>query len=470
MTNIKKLLAVLLCLVMAVSLFACGGNNGGTSEKPPVDITGNTTPIKIEWWMTFEKGANYENLMKIVEEFNKNNPYNIEVVPSYQGAYAAVLAKVQTDIAAGTNPVLGTMSESGAGTLGLNGQLQDLTPYIKRDKANFADFHDALTQQLLVHDVDNDKVEEILGLPYCRSVSLAYHNMKLWAAVGITDKSKVPTTIEQLVPPWNQIHEKTGAYGIAMAFDPSYYQCGLIQSLAKKNTGKTNGGVIGTSGEDCPALTDGTMLKVMSDWASWCDEGFAWRTTVTDASNTMNALFWGGQVATIFASSGGMGTYIKNFTENASGLTIDDLHATIQPGYGGFGGRGGGGNLGIIPANHTPEEIDAAWKFIQYAAMDAEVTARSAITTGYVCTTKSGLATQTMKDALAAQPLLAVANNGVNNAFDATLGYARSNWNTRLKAFMSTIITDPENKKSVQELLNELVKEAPGYLDPDKMV
>ena len=78
--------------------------------------------------MNFGSGANYDNLMQIVDEFNKNNEWGITVTPSYQGSYAQILTKVMTDIASGTNPVLITTGEAGLGTLGLRGQLLDMTP------------------------------------------------------------------------------------------------------------------------------------------------------------------------------------------------------------------------------------------------------------------------------------------------------------------------------------------------------
>ena len=487
----KKLIALLLALVMVVGLVACakepaatqpstnnppatqgtqGNNDPQPSESTPaVEYPPEVSkPVEIEWWMTFGSGANADNLALIVEEFNKNNEWGITVTASHQGNYADVLAKLLTDIAGGTNPVLATISESGAGTLGLQNLTQDLTPYLERDGINYRDtFHSALTEQLLIHDTDGDGIEEIIAAPYCRSVSLAYHNASVWAEIGVA-KENIPTTIEELVPLWEKIYSETGKFGLALLSDPSYYQCGLLQSLSVKLTGKTNGGVIGADGISAPSLTDGTMLKLMNDWTSWCDAGWCWRFTTSDAGTNAKNLVVAGDCATVFQSSGSMTGYIKSFEtdEQGKGMDIDDLWATIQPGYGGFGGRAGGGNLAIIPANHTEEEIDAAWKFMQYAAFDAEVTARSALNTGYVCTTKAGLETKTWTDAANAQPLLWVANKGVNNAYDATLGYYRTNWNNQLKAMFSTLITDEANTQTPEELINQLAAEAHLYLDP----
>lgn len=486
----KKLIALLLALVLVMGLVACTSNptptenqpNKPTETNPPAPSGGDTPttepakdyppevtkPVTIEWWMTFGSGANYNNLMLIVDEFNKNNEWGITVNPSHQGSYAQVLTKVMTDIASGTNPVLITMSESGTGTLGLRNQLQDLAPYIERDNMDFGDFHSGLTQALLVNDVDGDGVDEILGVPYCRSVTLCYYNMKVMSQVGYSDYSKIPTTLEELVPIWKQIKEKTGAYGICLLKDPSYYQCGMIQSLAVKTFGKTNGGVIGADGISAPMLTDGTFQKFMSDWKSWCDQGLCWVYTTSDASANASKLLQSNLAASLTQSSGNLTSQIKAFTDDVQGvgLTLADLGATLLPGYGGVGARAGGGNLGIIPANHTAEEIDAAWKFVQYAAFDPEVTARSAINTGYVCTTKSGLATQTWKDAVAAQPLLNIANSEVDKAYDATLGYYRSNWNTYLGQLMDKVIADPDNTESIASLISDAASEAPYYLDP----
>lgn len=390
----KKLLAILLSCVMVLGLFACAPSTEptqGTQATTGTQETADTTPaveyppevsgsVTIEWWHTFGSGANLENLEQIVQEFNANNQWGITVNAQYIGGYADVLAKIQTDIPAGTNPVLATLNESGMGTLGLLNLLQDLTPYIQRDGTDYADFHEALTQSLLVHDVDGDGTEEILGVPYCRSVSLAYHNLDVWAEIGVT-ADQIPTTIEELVPLWEEVYQKTGKYGLAVIADSTFYQCGLIQSLAVKLTGQTNGGSVGVDGVSAPCLTDGTFLQVMKDWESWCQAGWCWRFTTNEAASNAENLVKTSQCATVFASSGSMGNFIRDFAADTqgTGLTADDLYATIQPGYGGSGGRCGGGNVVIIPANHTEEEIDAAWKFLQYASMDPDVTARSAV-------------------------------------------------------------------------------------------
>ena len=485
----KKLIALLLALVMLMALVACTAEPKPTETQPkptetnPPATSGGDTPttepakqyppevtkpISIEWWMNFGSGANYDNLMLIVDEFNKNNEWGITVTPSYQGSYAQILTKVMTDIASGTNPVLITTGEAGLGTLGLRGQLLDMTPYIERDGVDYNDFHTGMTNQLLVNDLDGDGVNEIIGVPYCRSVTMCYYNMNLMRQVGITDYTKIPITLEELVPIWRQIKEKTGAYGIAILKDPSFYQCGMIQSLAVKTFGQTNGGVIGVDGISAPCLTDGTFQKYMTDWKSWCDEGLCWVYTTADAAANASKLLQSNLCASMTQSSGNMGNHIKAFTNDTQGvgLTIDDLGATILPGYGGVGARSGGGSLVIVPANHTEEEIDAAWKFIQYAAMEPEVVARSAIKTGYICTTKSGVATKLWQDAVAKQPLLNVAIQKVDSSYNATLGYYRANWNTYIGTIMDKIIADPDNTESIASLISQAASEAPYYLDP----
>ena len=52
---------------------ATSGGDTPTTEPAKQYPPEVTKPISIEWWMNFGSGANYDNLMLIVDEFNKNN-------------------------------------------------------------------------------------------------------------------------------------------------------------------------------------------------------------------------------------------------------------------------------------------------------------------------------------------------------------------------------------------------------------
>ena len=81
----KKALALLLALVMALSLAACG--SGGSDEKVTLNVIisqyGNYTQ---EWWTQFEKDF---------EDANKSVDLNIEIV-SWNDIYSVVSTRIQS--------------------------------------------------------------------------------------------------------------------------------------------------------------------------------------------------------------------------------------------------------------------------------------------------------------------------------------------------------------------------------------
>lgn len=438
-----------------------------TSEDPstpaveyPPEASG---PVTIELWHTFAplgSGVQIDNpLEAAAKEFNKNNQWGITVNTVYCGSYTDVQSKLQESIPEKSNPVLAVTSESTLATLAYQDIVQDLTLYLQRDGIDYnATFYESLTRNLLVHDVSGEGEAEILGVPFFRSVSLAYHNLKVWAEIGVT-QDQIPTTIEDLVPLWEKLYNKTGKYGLAMPADPSMYQCGLIQSLAVKNTGVTNGGIIGVDGTSCPALTDGTFQTVVEDWESWCLAGWCWW---PGSSGKAQELLLQCEVATVFAHSGTVTGYFYGFDQDVmdTGLTGDDLYLTLQPGYGGYGARSSGGNLTVLAQNHTPEEIDAAWKFLQYVAVDPEVSAHLAVAMGGVCANRAAVNTKTWQNAVAKLPLRAVAQDGMDQVYNATLGINRSQWNARVQEMLQAM---EAQQQELDQMISQLEQEAASY-------
>ena len=68
-----------------------------------------------------------------------------------------------------------------------------------------------------------------------------------------------------------------------------------------------------------PSLEDGTMLKVLTDWRSWVDEGWCRSFDATNAGDTMQQLFFQGKLGAFFNSSAGM----RSITENCAEAGIE---------------------------------------------------------------------------------------------------------------------------------------------------
>lgn len=119
MKRIKQIFSLILVLVMAVSLVACGGSStpaGGNSSTPSSTSSsgssgsnssggsggsgssggssGSSEPVEVVWW-TYFGDTNIQYLQKIIDAFNASqDKYHVTII--FQGGQAEVNAKLQS--------------------------------------------------------------------------------------------------------------------------------------------------------------------------------------------------------------------------------------------------------------------------------------------------------------------------------------------------------------------------------------
>ena len=166
-------------------------------------------------------------------------------------------------------------------------------------------------------------------------------------------------------------------YGLEIVSDFGYFQAANLQQLGSA--------LLADDGMSAPSLEDGTMLKVLTDWRSWVDEGWCRSFDATNAGDTMQQLFFQNKLGGFFNSSAGM----RSITENCAEAGIE-LGVTYYPTYDAEKpvAEIGGGQIGIVGQGNSEEQIAAAWEFVQYLMSDEQITLTSK-TTGYLPTTKS---------------------------------------------------------------------------------
>jgi multiple sugar transport system substrate-binding protein len=143
-----------------------------------------------------------------VKEFEKVNP-TIKVNPvEYQWTGPTFAAK----LAAGTLPTVFEVPFTDARTLGDNGQLADLTSYVKK-LPYFSKYNPAVLAE------GTDAKGQIIALPKGAYAQALHYNRALFKEAGL-DPNKPPTTWTQLRADAKQIAQKTGKAGyVEMAKD-----------------------------------------------------------------------------------------------------------------------------------------------------------------------------------------------------------------------------------------------------------
>ena len=449
--KVKKFLPILLAVFLALtSMMGCsvqapgesqaseatsGENEGDSSAAPTASATVDPATLPdgftIKLWHTRGSGKNMEAMEQLIKDFNEQNEYGIIVEGEHIGTYDETLAKTMTSVVGGDNPVLIMASDDGIPTLAEKGQLADLKPYVDRDGFDMDNILKGHSSSVIHNG-------QIVSMPYVRSTAVFFYNKTIWDEMGF----EAPKSFEELKEQCAKITAEKGIYGFGMWPDPGYYNEALLISLG-------GSGMVSPDGKSCSALHDGSMLKKLTEWRSWVDEGWCMPYDVTSAETTMKDNFYQGKVASMFASSAGLTNMIINSQEAGFELGVSNMVV-----YGGYGTATGGGNLCVLKQNHSEEEIAAAWEFIKFALSD-EQSVNNAILTGYLPTTYTAAESAKMEEYYASNPLAKVAYEQSEYAMERVWSPYRAEWNTALKTGFSYLIQD--RSMTPEEVLDYLI-------------
>lgn len=348
MKNLKKLVALLLCLAMTFALTACGGGkdsdggNKGGGDKAAEAVT-VTDPIEIEFWHTLS-GEAATALDELIKDFNSTNEYGITVNGTYQGGYYDVLSKVTASYGTDTAPALCVLGAGGIEEIAEQGAVADFSAYVERDDFDLENIPETLRYYMQHFD------GQITEFPFLVSTAVIFYNKTLMP--------EAPTTLEDWVAKAEAIHAAdSSVYGMAMQLDTGFIQRPVLKSLGAP-------GLTSADGNSPATLDDGSLKKYMEDWKSWIDDGFCVGLKVTDTTSQMNSQFTQGKLASIVSSTASM----DNYEELAKSGGFE-LGVAKMVGYGGYHAAIGGGGL-VALDTVTGQEQAATWEFIKYLMSD----------------------------------------------------------------------------------------------------
>lgn len=371
----KKLVSLILAVLMMLSC---------------VSFANAEDVIELDFWHSWGSGANYETLVKLVNDFNAANEGKIKVTETYVGNYAEVLSKFNVGYSANENPAVSIIDACMTMTHAQNGIMENLTEYAKANDPEF-DFGTYLPG-MLVFSTDNNG--DVWSLPYARSTQIMYCNMDLIRNVMGADATP-PKTWEEL-------------YAIAEAYKAKYDKPTYSHDIgggyfAYYITSMADGEYFNKAGTGaCMNINDGWRVA-LTQWRNSIDKG--WYMVPSLSTSGQWAEFKLGNLPISFASTGSL-----------TGALADcqfDLEVCFLPGYKHEDGSieyrlfTGGANI-LMASNKTDEEKAAAWEFIKFMT-SAETNVYHSFATGYVLN-HNGLADlPEVQEKWAAEPALKVA-------------------------------------------------------------
>jgi len=383
----KKLVSIVLTLVLVLSL-------------TPIAFA-SSEPITINFWHTGGSGALQTAVQYAVNKFNTTvgTEKGITVVETFIGNYDELTAKIQLAIQAGEQPQVAILANTMVGWFMEDGVLANMMPYAQKDGF---DVNNIMAPFMLTMGNQNG---ELHSVPFFRSTPLFYYNKGMADAAGLTP----PTTIEEMEVFAKALTKvdasgEVQVWGFECLKDFGYYNAANLWQLGSS--------MFSEDGSKSPALEDGAMLEVLSDWRRWVDEGWCRPFDSTDAGAKMNELFFQGKLASFWSSCGSLRNVMKGCAD--AGIELGVMPFTTYDAAKPVS-EIGGGNVGIIAANNSEEQIAASWEFIKLLMSD-EVVANTSMTTGYVPVTNSVATYPALTEYWATNPMARAAYDQLSTA------------------------------------------------------
>jgi len=393
-TQMKKLVSLTLAVMMLLSLVSVA--------------TAADDPIVINFWHTGGSGGLQAAVQFAVEKFNTTvgAEKGIQVVETYIGGYDDLTAKIQLSIQAGEQPQVAITANTQIGWFMEDGVLADMMPYAEQDGWDVSNIMDPF--MLTMGNQDG----QLHSVPFFRSTPMLYYNKTMADELGLTP----PATMEELEEFAKALYKvnangEVEVWGFESLKDFGYFQGANLWQLGSS--------MFNEDGTASPCLDDGTLLKVFSDWRRWVDEGWCRPFDSTNQGATMTELFYQGKLASFWYSCGGLRNVLNGATEAGFELGLMPYTTYVADNQ---VSEIGGGNVAIIGAGNTDEQIAASWEFIKVLMSD-EVVANTHFATGYLPVTKSVASYQPLIDAWEANPLLRVAYDQLPNAIPQEYPY-----------------------------------------------
>jgi len=191
----KKALAILLALVMALGLVACGGTASSASTAPASSAAGSVPaadePVSLTFWYWADNTEQSDLMQSIVKNFNETNGKNITVTAEeYPWDSGGFTDSTFNAIMGGGGPDLSTMKLQAGKTFAANELYADMSSYIDawEDKSQLGDN----VWEMMTNATGDGKTSM---LPWTLEGLYVYYRPSYFEQAGI----EVPTTFDEFL-------------------------------------------------------------------------------------------------------------------------------------------------------------------------------------------------------------------------------------------------------------------------------
>ena len=469
MKNVKKILALMLCLAMAAgALSGCvssyvnkettaaptqGQTQAPAQTQPPVTAPeGETLPPETEpsiagmtlniWYAV--SGTSGELFTKMSEDFGKE--YGVTMNMTYTGGSADTATKVAA--AQLDNKNVPDVALMYAGPLYTGGKDNyDIDDLIKNGTG--FDINDIFEGMM---DYCVYMGEGYCALPFGISTQVLYYNKDMLREAGV-DMTNPPKTWSE----FKAVLEKVKASaGENKAFDTTD-QAWLFKSMLMQNGCEI---IENNNGEITPIFNNEKAVEVADYWYSLVTDGLMPAGEHNNAENT----FLSGNLAFLAASS----NRISRWTAQAAEDTTSENKISFELGaiempYFTQPSLALGGNVLVI-FNRDPEVLRAAWKYVCYLT-SVEKNTEFALGTGYLPIHKSALEQEAVKKAIEENELYSVAFKQLSYTWSYTHFEQMGTMDTEIKGMLNKL---EKGRGAAQDLLNTAVRNLQKEIDADK--
>ena len=387
-------------------------------------------PITSQFWHTRGSGAQQETMNYQIDAFNETvgKEKGIIVEGTYIGGYADIMAKVQLSVASSEQPVVCITGNTRIAILQEDGILEDMLPYAKASGLDLTNFYPGMI------NVPYNDENQLYSLPYIKSTPVLYYNKSIADAKGIVVPDHM--TMDQLEEICKAAYTvadngEVEIWGFESVNDFTYYQGAFLWQLGEE--------LWNAEGES-PALEGTSMLKVLSDWRRWVDEGWCRPFDSTNASNILTEMFYQGKMFAFWNSCASMSNIARYSKEAGIELGVTNLPTYVadNPVV-----PIGGGNITLVGQNNTEEQKQAGWEFINFLMSD-EMVAYNAIHSGYLPTTATVANNEEMQKFWEENPIFKVAYDQLPNGIEQSWPYFEYNseFKTNIQAVVSRLVQE----------------------------
>ncbi len=386
---VKKIIALVLTVVMALGMFAiagCGGNNANNAFVVPTEGFNPNETVDITF--THTMGAKLQEVLNTyIEEFNKIYP-NINITHQSAGGWGDINGQINTEIAGGTQPNIAYCYPDHVAMYNIAKSVVVLDNLIASDIAiegkdeiigltdsQKSDFIESYYNEGLVYG-DN----QMYTMPLNKSTEVLYYNKTFFEENNLS----VPTTWDEL---WD-VCEKI------KAIDPKCYPLGydaednwfitLCEQMETDFTSAENGGQYLFNNDENKAFVK-KLREMYKKGYFTTQELYGSYTSNLFVEQTDTRCYM------CVGSSGGASYQMSN-NDTTDGTYAFEVGVATIPQYNQEHRRviSQGPSLCILKgANTTDQQVLASWLFVKFLCTNIEFQAEFSMASGYMPVIKS---------------------------------------------------------------------------------